>query len=137
MAHRKVAEPRPLLPWTGWNWQDGRRVHRGQLPATGGERATLGRRLYLVRRRGTTGADGAGTASSLCAQLAAQRATQLPPLLLKLYQQMVALDADRRLDIDNVMLTAMALCDGAFDRVFVCVDALDEVVLAGERAILL
>jgi hypothetical protein len=75
--------------------------------------------------------------SSLCAQLAAQRATQLPPLQLKLYQQMVALDADRRLDIDNVMLTAMALCDGAFDRVFVCVDALDEVVLAGERAILL
>ena len=54
--------------------------------------------------------------SSLCAQLAAQSATQLPPLQLKLYQQMVALDADRRLDIDNIMLIAMALCDGAFDR---------------------
>jgi ankyrin repeat protein len=75
--------------------------------------------------------------SSLCAQLAAQRATQLPPLLLKLYQQMVAVDVDRRLDIDNVMLVVMALCDDAFDRVFVCVDALDEVVLEGERAVLL
>jgi hypothetical protein len=58
-------------------------------------------------------------------------------LLLKLYQQMITLDMDRRLDINNVMLIAMALCKGAFDHVFVYVDMLNKVVLADERAILL
>ncbi|KAM6506797.1 hypothetical protein FALCPG4_018623 [Fusarium falciforme] len=70
--------------------------------------------------------------SSICAQLAAQ-VEQLPGLLTKLHAE---LPSEQRPDIDAITLVMLALCDG-FNRVFVCVDALDELDREGERPVLL
>ncbi|KAK0620819.1 ankyrin repeat-containing domain protein [Immersiella caudata] len=73
--------------------------------------------------------------SSLCAQLAAQTVGQLPSLLQKLYGERGEVE-ERPLDIDEVMLVFMALCD-SFETVYVCLDSVNECTERGERAIIL
>jgi len=69
--------------------------------------------------------------SSICAQLAVH-GNQLPTLLVKLHAEL----GEKHPTVDEVMLVMMALLDG-FDRVFVCIDALDELDRDGERPVLL
>jgi len=65
---------------------------------------------------------------AVCQQLASQTTAAgrpLPALLTKLHAELGASGDEAQLGIDELMLVLLALCE-PFDRMFLCVDALDE-----------